>query len=129
VILPARLAPSAGTATEVVTTAAAATTATTVESAATSTARPAASADRLGLRFVDDNGSPVHLVLMELLNRFLRRLVRRHLDESESARPSGGHIAHDPGAGDIANRAEERGQLFIRGLVGKITDVEPTTHG
>jgi hypothetical protein len=127
VILPARLAPPAGTATEVVTAATAATATATAEAAATTW--PARSADRLGLRFVDDNGSAIHLVLMELLNRFLRRLVGRHLDESESARPSGGHVTHDSGAGDVANRTEERGQLFIRGLVGKITDVEPTTHG
>ena len=57
-----------------------------------------------------------------------RRFISGHLHEAETARASGGHVPHDAGACDVAHGAEQRGQFFIGRLVGKIADVQPTTH-
>jgi hypothetical protein len=122
-VLPTRLAASAATAAVVVT---APSTAAAVESAST-TAEPA-TAGRLRLGFIHDDGAAVHLVLVQLLDGLGRRFVCGHFHEAKTPRAPGRHVPHDAGTGDIAYGAEQRGQFFIRSFVGKVSDVQPATH-
>jgi hypothetical protein len=127
---PAWFATSAGATAKVVAAVTSTPAAAATESAAsTATARPTPATGRFRLRLIHDNRAPVHLMLMEFLDRLLRGLVIRHFDEAESARASRGHVAHDPGTCDIANSAEERHQIFICGFVREIPNVQPATHG
>jgi hypothetical protein len=128
---PARFATTAGTTAEVVTTGSAtAAAAAPIESAAATTAaRSTSAAGRFRLCLIHNDRASLHLMLMELLNRFLRRLVICHFNETEPACPSGRHVAHNSRTRDIANSAEECHQIFIRGFIREIADVQPATHG
>jgi hypothetical protein len=65
---------------------------------------------------------------MELRDGFLRLVVATHFHKRESARPSCGHVAHDPDALDLAGLAEKRRQLVFCGRIRKVPDVESATH-
>jgi hypothetical protein len=58
----------------------------------------------------------------------LRVFVSRHLNERESPSPTGCHVAHDPDIFDRASTAEQAVQIFIRRAIGKVANIEPTTH-
>ena len=83
---------------------------------------------RLRLRLVDDERTPLHLVLVELGDGLLGLGVGGHLDEPESARPAGGHVAHDAHVLDSPHLREERRQILIRRAVRQIPNIEPATH-
>lgn len=123
--LPAGLAPAISTA------AATAVIPTTFElsTAAAITASSGAGAEfRLRTRLVDDEGSTLHLKLVKFANRPLSLLVRRHLHEGKTPGSTGCHIAHDSNALHRTGAAEQSVQLLIGGAVGKVANVEPTTH-
>ena len=64
-------------------------------------------------RFVHHQGTSLEFVLVELADRPLRIIVGRHLDERETARASGRHVAHDADVVDLAGAAEEIRELFF----------------
>ena len=51
--------------------------------------------------------APAELEFVEFRHCLLCFLVRRHLDERESARAAGGHVAHHAYRFDIAGLAEQ----------------------
>src|SRR5829696_3421959 len=110
--LPPGLAPS---------TAAAA--ATAAEAAATA-ARPC----RHRLRLVDRQVAAAEVVVVQLLDRALRLLVGRHLDEAEPAGTTGGHVAHDLHALDGATACEQLFEVLLTRGVRKVPHVKFSTH-
>ena len=92
-------------------------------------ASPGAGAE-LWLRtcLVDDEGSTLHLKLVKFGNRPLSVFVRTHLHEGKTPGSTGCHIAHDSNALHRTGAAEQSVQLLIGGAVGKVANVEPTTH-
>ena len=100
-------------------------TATTAAAAATAAAE---AAFRLRPRFVHHQRAAVHLMLVELGDGLLRVVVVSHLDERESARAAGGHVAHHPDVVHLAGPAEQLRQLVLRGRIGKVADVESPAH-
>src|SRR5437762_12885558 len=104
--LPPRLAPPA---------AAAATAAVAAEATAAAEApfgfRP---------RFVHRGRPAAELVLIEFSGGLLRLFVGRHFDECESARASGGGIAHDAHRFDGAGATEELLQFRFSGGIRQI---------
>src|SRR5438128_931930 len=125
--LPSRLSASAGAAAAAAEVVAAAAIAATAEAAAAEVT--SAATFRLRTRLVDHQLPTLHLVLVKLLDRFLRRVIGGHLDETEAPRAAGRHVTHHARAGDIANAAEELVQILVCRFVWEITDVEPATHG
>src|SRR5581483_7797904 len=51
-----------------------------------------------------------------------------HLHERKATSPTRGHVAHDADGFDRAHAAEQGVQLLVRGAVGKVANIEPTTH-
>ena len=69
------------------------------------------------------------LRLVELVDGPLRIVVARHLDEREPARPTRGHVAHDPHGIDGADLSEHLFELGFSRFVREIPNKQPTTHG
>src|SRR3954447_5008361 len=114
-LLPARFAASAAT--------------TTAAAVATEAAAPAAeSTFGLGPRFVDGERPATHLILVEFGRGLLRFLVSRHLDERETACPSGRRVAHHAHGFDVAGLAEQLLQLRLARGVRKVPDIQPAPH-
>jgi len=92
-------------------------------------ATPCAGAElRLGTRLVDDECPTIELKLMEFTDGSLSVFLSGHLHERKATGPSCGHVAHDADCLDRAHAAEQSGQLLVRGAVGKVANIEPTTH-
>jgi hypothetical protein len=128
--LPARFPTTTAAATTATAAVAAATAtaaaATTTEAAATAT-EPAAC--RLGPCFVDREGPAAELGLVELIDRALRIVVARHLDEREASGTAGRHVAHDPDGIHWADLPEHLFELGFSRFVREITHKQPATHG
>jgi hypothetical protein len=108
-VLPARLATAvaatSATAARTAPAAESATAATSAESAPATTpaATESTTAARRGrTRFVDRQPASVKLRLVELLDGRARIILCRHLNESETARSTGGLIAHDANRLDLS---------------------------
>src|SRR6266545_2437051 len=65
---------------------------------------------------------------MELTDGSLSVFLSGHLHERKATGPSCGHVAHNADGFDRANAAEQGVQLLVRGAVGKVANIEPTTH-
>ena len=107
---------------------AAATAAAAIPATATAATTATEAAFRFRTCFVDDQRAPVHLLLVEFGDGFLRFLVRAHLDESEAARAAGRHVAHHANAVHLAGAAEQFGELIFGCGVRKVPDVESPAH-
>jgi len=83
---------------------------------------------RLGTRLVDDECPTIELKLMELSDGSLSVFLSGHLHERKATGPTSGDVAHDADGLDRANAAEQGVQFLVRGAVGKVANIEPTTH-
>ena len=83
---------------------------------------------RLGTRFVDDECPTIELELMELSDGSLSVFLSGHLHERKATGPTSGDVAHDADRFDRADTAEQGVQFLVRGAVGKVANIEPTTH-
>jgi len=94
-------------------------------------ARWAAGASRVALpRLVDAELTSIEVGTIELLQRRLSLLGRRHLDEGEAARATCLSIDDDGDAGYLAAvAAEERAQRLLVGVVVQVAHIELRTHG
>src|SRR5262249_56108986 len=98
--------------------------------AAPDAAPPAAAAAGTGtLGLFDLDGPTVEARTIELADRLLGFLVRRHLDEAEAARPAGVTVRHDAGGLDIAARGERLPQTVCRRGKGEASNEEFHSHG
>src|SRR5688572_25311280 len=102
----------------------------TTATAATAAAAEATAARACGhrLRLVDGQVPAAEVVVVELIDRLLRFLIGRHLDEPESARPAGGHVAHDLDALDGSASGEELLQVLLSRAVREVAHVKFSTH-
>src|SRR6186713_1980814 len=79
-----------------------------VAAVAAAAAEATAAARGLRTRFIDGQIAAAHVVVVELLNRGLRRFVGRHFHECEPARAAGGLVAHEVHAFDLTGVGEQR---------------------
>src|SRR5690606_24753292 len=83
---------------------------------------------RLGPGLVDHERSTLECVAVELRDGRLRAVLRAHRDEGKAARAAGRHVPHHAYAVHLSGLAEQRAQLFIRGLVREIPDIQSPAH-
>ena len=97
--------------------------------AAISTIAVAAAAAAAGLRpgLVDDEGAAAEIGAVEASDRGLRFFIRLHLDERESARTAGGHVAHHAHRFNRARLAEQILELVFSSGERQISDKQFAT--
>jgi hypothetical protein len=102
----------------------------TTATASTAAAAEAATAGarRHRLRLVNGQVPAAEVVVVELIDGFLRLLVGRHLDEPESACAASRHVAHDLDALDGATSGEELLQVLLSRAVREVAHVKFSTH-
>src|SRR5437763_8457238 len=123
----AAAAAAAATAATTVPAARTATAAATATEAATAAAAATAGAGALGL--LDLDGAAVQARAVELADRRLGFLVRRHLDETEAAGAAGIAIGDDARGLDVAARGERFPQTIGGCGEGEASDEEFHSHG
>src|SRR5688572_1464216 len=109
--LPARLAALTATA------------ATRAEAAATATA-----ARRHRARLVNRQAAPAVLVLVQFVDGALRAFRIAHLDEGESTRLPRRAVANEIDGAHRAHGFEQRLEIGLGSLIGKVTDVKLGAH-
>jgi hypothetical protein len=112
---PARFFSTSAAEVAVVVAAAATATTTTVAAASATTASAAKAPFGLRTRFVHDQCSTIHLVLVQLADCLLRVIVGCHLHERKPARTPGRHVPHDADVVDLPGAAEQFGELIFGG--------------
>jgi hypothetical protein len=95
---------------------------------ATRSARAAAARFRFRARFVYFQIAATYVFAVERCDRFRRFGVVGHFDETETTRAAGLAIGGDVHAGELAERLEERAEIFRGGLKAHVTD-EEILHG
>jgi len=139
---PLSVLPLVATASATVTTAAASTATTAVAAAVTATATAAAAtaeattaaaatttaATRALLRDVNAEGATLEILLVQLVERLLGALGRRHLDEAETARLAGHPVEHQLDLFDFTARGELLLDQVFSGVEGQVADVQTISH-
>jgi hypothetical protein len=122
-------AASASTTTAAVATAITATAATTTAAAeaATAAATTTAAAGTL-LRDVDAQRATFEILLVQLVERLLGALGRRHLDEAETARLASHPVEHQLDLFDFTARGELLLDQVFSGVEGQVADVQTISH-
>jgi hypothetical protein len=102
----------------------------TAAAAAAKAAAPAAATRACGhgLGLIDGQVAAAEIMIVQLLDRALRFLVGRHLDEAEASGATGCHVAHDFDAFDVSAAREELLEILLARGVRKVPDVEFSTH-
>jgi hypothetical protein len=83
---------------------------------------------RLRTGFIHCHPSTNELGLVQFRDGTLRLFVSAHLDERETTRTAGGHVAHHAHGIHGANPAEKFFQLAFRDVIRKISYKQLTTH-
>src|SRR5262249_36813105 len=121
--------PAAAATTAAATAAVAATGPTSAAAAAEAAPSAAATTGARTLGLLDLNGPTVQARTIELADRLLGLLVRRHLDAAEAARAARVAIRHDARRLDIAARGKRLPQTICRCGEGEASDEEFHSHG
>src|SRR5262245_51150794 len=108
-LLPARLAATRGTAVAV-------------------SAAAATGTWNLRSCFIHRQPPSAKLLIVQLGNGTLGVVVRRHLDKGEATRSARVAIPHHRDALDVARLREQLLEILLVGFVGKVADVEFSTH-
>src|SRR4030095_11485199 len=82
----------------------------------------------LGSRLVDRQPPSAELLIVQLRDGVLRIVIRRHLDERETARAAGVAIAHDFDSFEMARLGEQILKILLIRIVRNVADVEFSTH-
>jgi hypothetical protein len=108
---------------------AAPTTAATIPTAAASAAATEiAAADGFRPRFIHHQRPSIELILMEVVDRFLRVFVRGHFDERKATRAPRGLVTHHAHVVDSSGPAEEFSEFFVRALIREVAHVQSAAH-
>jgi 3-oxoacyl-ACP reductase-like protein len=124
-------AASASTTTAAVATAITATAATTTTTAAAEAATAAATtttATGALLRDVNAQRASFEILLVQLVERLLGALGRRHLDEAETARLASHPVEHQLDLFDFTARGELLLDQVFSGVEGQVADVQTISH-
>jgi hypothetical protein len=106
---------------------AATTTAAAAEAATAAATTTTATAGTL-LRDVDAQRAPFEILLVQLVERLLGALGRRHLDEAETARLAGHPVEHQLDLFDFTARGELLLDQVFSGVEGQVADVQTISH-
>jgi hypothetical protein len=83
---------------------------------------------RLGSRLIDDQIPISEEPPIQHLDRFAGLVLRSHLDEPESARPSRELVRDDPDGFHGSGLLKELAQVLLRGLEGEVSDEQLCGH-
>jgi hypothetical protein len=125
---------TAATTTAAATTAAAAIVATAATAAAataiptTTTTAAAATAGGTILSDVHAKRTALEVLAIEIIERLLGTLLRRHLDEAEAARAASHPVQHQSNFANLATCSETLGDQVLGGVKRKVTNVQTIRH-
>jgi hypothetical protein len=107
---------------------AATTTAAAAAEAATAAATTTAATTGTLLGDVDAQRAPFEILLVQLVERLLGALGRRHLDEAETARLASHPVEHQLDLFDFTARGELLLDQVFSGVEGQVADVQTISH-